>query len=217
MASRVATAAPGVGPVENLRPLEYRETGYKEMMFTTAVHFARGFELNGFAWVTNCWEVNIVPWFGNNVEDYLTRWLSDTRSRWPQARFITQGEFGELWRKHYSNNDKIDYRFEERGSGIGASKDEYEIRWFMNKQFRLAFLRNWRNDEPGMVIDFTRYDRPANEPKDGEKTRRWSLLGDINMKQTRAQDKPVRFRELPVESREAILKRYPDLDRKLVG
>ena len=36
----------------------------------------------------------------------------------------------------------------------------------MNRQFRLAILRDWTQaGAPSMVIDFTRYDLPAHEPQ----------------------------------------------------
>ena len=62
----------------------------------------------------------------------------------------------------------------QRGTGIGGSEPNLEIRWFMNLDFRLAILRDWQKDEPGKVIDFTRYDLPAREPADpvGRQARR---------------------------------------------
>ena len=35
----------------------------------------------------------------------------------------------------------------------------------MNREFRLALLHDWTNNSPRMVIDFTRYDLKAEEPK----------------------------------------------------
>jgi hypothetical protein len=70
-----------------------------------------------------------------------------------------------------------------------------EIRWFMNKSFRLATLRDWENDSQEMVIDFTRYDLKAEEPESGS-TRNWSLFNVINQKQIRPQDQPIPFSEL---------------------
>lgn len=201
----------GVGPVETLRPLGHRATGYKEIMSTTHAHFDRGFELNGFAWVCNNWEGDIIRAEGYEIEKCLTRWLFDIRTIWPGTRFITQGEFGNLWRNHYKSNDDINYRFEERGSGVGASKEELEIQWFMNKSFRLALLRNWRAPGFPLVIDFTRYDGHVSEPSDTDKTRRWSLLGEINMKMTRPQDTPVLLANLPEAGRNMISERYPQL------
>lgn len=166
----------GVGPIETLYKYGL-EVGLKEMLHSTAIHFDRGFELNGFGWVTNCWEVSLpIDVVG------LTNWLSEIKKRWPDVKFITQGEFGLICRKHYRTND-FDYCFEEIGSGIGGSDADKEIRWFMNKDFRLAILRNVKVDNSETVIDFTRYDLPAKEP--AEMTRRWSLMGDINQKQTR--------------------------------
>ncbi len=191
----------GVGPIETLGKYGL-ETGLKEMMHTTALHFDKGFELNGFAWVTNCWEVSLPI----DVKG-LTEWVGAIKKRWPDVKFITQGEFGLIWRSHYKSND-FNYRFQETGSGIGGSDADKEIRWFMNKDFRLATLRSLSSDSE-IVIDFTRYDLPAHEP--AEMTRRWSLLGDINQKQTRPQDKPVSLEQLSPETKNIIEKCYPEL------
>jgi hypothetical protein len=141
----------------------------------------------------------------------LKEWLSEIKKRWPNVKFITQGEFGSIWRSHYKSND-FNYRFEEKGSGIGGSDSDSEIRWFMNKDFRLALIRNIKQQTPEKVIDFTRYDLPAREPT--ENTRKWSLLGDINQKQTRPQDKPVLITELSADAKSMIRKHYPFLFQK---
>jgi hypothetical protein len=44
----------------------------------------------------------------------------------------------------------------------------------MNKDFRLALLRNVEDATPARVIDFTRYDLTAEEPSD--MTRRWMRI-----------------------------------------
>lgn len=172
----------GVGPIETLGK-HGLETGLKEMIHTTAIHFDRGFQLNGFAWITNCWELSL-PYDYNDI----TLWLQEIKKRWPDVRFITQGEFGLIWRKHYKNN-RFNYRFEEVGSGIGGSDKDKKIRWVMNKNFRLALLGGTDGSDE-KVIDFTRYDVPAKEPVSGS-TRNWSLLGEINQKGIRKQDQPV--------------------------
>jgi hypothetical protein len=181
----------GVGPIETLGRYG-NATGLKEMIHTTAIHFDKGYELNGFGWVTNCWELSLPIDITS-----LKGWLAAVRERWPNVKLITQGEFGLLWRAHYKSNS-FDYRFVERGSGIGGSDVDKEISWFMNKDFRLALLKDWKKNTPKEVIDFTRYDIRAKEPAD--MTRKWSLLGDINQKQSRAQDKPVSLNELPPKS-----------------
>jgi hypothetical protein len=194
----------GVGPIEtigNLGP----ETGLRQMLATTAAHFDSGFALNGFAWVTNCWEQCLVSQIGHL--ETLTAWLRNIRARWPDARCITQGEFGLLWRSTYKSNDAIDYRFVQRGTGIGGSDMGKEIRWYMNKDFRLAILKDLATGGEN-VIDHTRYGLPAREPAD--KTRRWSLMGELNQKQTRPQDTPRPFRDLPVLEKQRIAKRYPE-------
>ena len=122
------------------------------------IPFDRGFELNGFAWVTHCWEVSLPIDVAG-----LTSWLSEIKKHWPDVKFITQGEFGLIWRKHYQSND-FNYRFEEKGSGIGGSDADKKIRWFMNKNFRLALLHNLKLNDSETVIDFTRDDLPAKEP-----------------------------------------------------
>ena len=194
----------GVGPIEtigNLGP----EQGLRQMIASTAVHFDTGYALNNFAWVTDCWELCLVPQIGHL--ECLTAWLKEIRTRWPDARCITQGEFGELWRKEFRNNEKINYRFVERGTGIGGSDKDKEIRWYMNKSFRLAILKDLSTNAE-RVIDFTRYDTPAKEPAD--MTRRWSLMGVLNQKQTRPQDKPVSFHELSHQDQQTISRKYPE-------
>ena len=64
----------GVGPIETLGKYG-KETGLKEMMHTTAIHFDKGFELNNFAWVTNCWELSLPI----DVSG-LTDWLSEIKN-----------------------------------------------------------------------------------------------------------------------------------------
>ncbi len=195
----------GVGPIETIGKYG-PETGLDEMMHTTAIHFDKGFELNGFAWVTNCWEL-CLPYDVSN----LAQWLKEIKKRWPDVKCITQGEFGMIWRKHYRTNS-FNYRFEEKGSGIGGSDADKEIRWFMNDKFRLALLRDLKTNKEE-VIDFTRYDLKAKEPESGT-TRNWSLMGEINQKQTRAQDKPVLLKNLPEEVKSEIKKVYPELMNK---
>ncbi len=192
----------GVGPLETTNSFG-KLLGLTEMLHTTAIHYDRGFELNGFAWVTNCWEIPL-PFDYSGLKD----WLDEIKRRWPDVTFITQGEFGLLWRKHYKENN-FDYRFEERGSGIGGSDANLEIHWFMNKNFRLAITKDWQTNRSEQVIDFTRYDVKAQEP--AEMTRKWSLMGEINQKQTRPQDKPLPPQQLPEEYRKIIRKIYPNL------
>jgi len=189
----------GVGPIETIGKYG-KEVGLKEMMHSTAIHFDRGYELNGFGWVTNCWEL-CLPYDVSNLKD----WLTAIRQRWPDVKLITQGEFGLLWRAHYKSNS-FNYRFDERGSGIGGSDADKEISWYMNKDFRLALLKDFNKNVPAKVIDFTRYDVPAAEP--AEMTRKWSLLGDINQKQSRPQDKPVPFDSLSASGQKLIRKHY---------
>jgi hypothetical protein len=89
-----------------------------------------------------------------------------------------------------------------------------EIRWFMNTDFRLAILRDWKKEEPGKVIDFTRYDLPAREPSDpapGKPSRNWSLINRINQKHRRPEDAPVPLSGLTDDEQLLIRKHYPEL------
>jgi hypothetical protein len=136
------------------------------------------------------------------------------RQRWPDAQVVTQGEFGEAWRREHPDNKKLDYTFVQRGTGIGGSEPNLEIRWFMNTDFRMAILRDWQKDEPGKVIDFTRYDLPAREPADptaDKPSRNWSLINRINQKHRRPEDTPVPLKDLTQEEQALIRKHYPDL------
>lgn len=209
----------GVGPIETVIGLG-TELGTRSMLATTAAHFDDGFKRNGFGWINCIWELSLVEarkiygYQGRNGMEGLSIWLTETRKRWPDAKFITQGEFGLLWREHFKNNDKIDYRFVERGSGVAGSDPNLEIRWFMNKDYRLATLRNWKDGTPEKVIDFTRYDLPAKEPADpepGKHSRNWSLMNRLNQKGIRPQDQPIAIGGLTAEEQAIIKRRHPEL------
>lgn len=211
----------GVGPIETLLDMG-TERGLQAMMHTTASHFDDGFQRNGFAWVTCGWEMGLVEarkiygYGGRNGMEGLELWLTQTRKRWPEAQLITQGEFGERWRAQFKNNDALNYRFTHRGCGIRASEEDQEIRWFMNRDFRLALLRDWKKNDAPLVIDFTRYDLPAAEPADpelGKQSRNWSLMNRINQKGTRPQDQPVPISALSAEEQALIRKHYPDITK----
>ena len=173
-------------------------------MATTAAHFDRGFTLNGFAWVTNIWEVSLAEQI--KISN-LTRWLRAVMERWPETKIITEGEFGMAWRAAHKGKNDWDYRFEQTGTGLQGSDADKAIQWFMNPLFRLALLQS-------QVIDFTRYDLQAREPADAtpdEPTRNWSLMNRINQKCTRPQDKPVPLKALAREDLAMVLERYPEL------
>lgn len=205
----------GVGPIETYKGWGL-DLGHREVMHTQSIHFDKGFELNGFGWVTNIWEAQMYYEFGKEfICQALEKWVTDTKKRWPDVHFVTYGEFGELWRAEYKSNDEWNYRFEERGSGLGDSYNNLEIRWFMNKEFRLALLRDWhKEDSPAYVIDLTRYDLPAKEPADPSPehpVRDWSLMNVMNQKGLRPQDKPKLLKELSAEDQALIKKHYPEL------
>jgi len=194
----------GVGPIETVGNLG-KDRGRKEMMDTTAMHFDTGHALNGFGWVTGIWEVSI-----GHDED-LSWWLQAVRDRWPDTQVMNEGAFGLEWRKHTPNNSLLDYRFDAKGTGAPGSEKELEIEWRMNREFRLALLRNWTTDNAPKVIDFTRYDLKAQEPEALQ--REWSLMNVLNQKGTRPQDKPISLGELSGEDQRMIFARYPELKK----
>ncbi len=203
----------GVGPIEAYNNLG-AEKGMAEVMAVTAAHFDDGFRLNGFGWVTVCWEISLVKALKPDITECLTQWLRNVRQRWPDTRAVTQGEFGEAWRRAHSDNGGLDYRFVQRGTGIGGSEPNLEIRWFMNREFRLAILRDWQKGGPGEVIDFTRYDLTAHEPADptpGKPSRNWSLINRMNQKHRRPEDTPVPLTSLTEEEQRLIRRHYPKL------
>ncbi len=196
----------GVGPIESVGNLGI-ERGRAEMMATTAMHFDGGHARNGFGWVTGIWETSI------GHDDDLAWWLAAVRERWPDTQVITEGAFGLEWRKHHRSNAELNYRFDAKGTGAPGSEKELEIEWFMNREFRLALLRNWQTDAPWMAIDLTRYDLPAAEPQGLQ--REWSLMNVLNQKGTRAQDKPTRLGDLSPDDQRLIFARYPELKKRV--
>jgi len=196
----------GVGPIESVGNLG-TTAGRKEMLDTTAMHFDTGHSLNGFGWVTAIWETSI-----DHDED-LTWWLEAVRDRWPDTRVVTEGAFGLEWRIHYPDNSRLNYRFDAKGTGAPGSEKTLEIQWFMNREFRLALLRDWTMNSPWMAIDLTRYDLKVEEPHDLR--REWSLMNVLNQKGTRPQDKPIQLAHLSTEDQRLIYRWYPDLKSRM--
>jgi len=206
----------GVGPIETYIGWGL-DLGHREVMHTQSIHFDEGFRRNGYGWVTNIWEAQLVHEFGQElICDAMRLWVTDTRKRWPDAQFVTFGEFGTLWRKTFRSNREWSVSFLERGSGLGDSYNNLEIEWFMNRDFRLCLLRDWHMDSPRQVIDLTRYDLPAHEPPDPDPAhpvKSWDLMNRINQKGLRPQDKPTPLAKLPGNDLQFVLSALPDLRR----
>ncbi|MGZ3872072.1 MAG: DUF3863 domain-containing protein [Mucilaginibacter sp.] len=214
-----AASRRGVGPIESYGDWGL-EIGHYSVMHTQSVHFDRGFELNGFGWIPNIWEAALVKipernnWDDTFALRALEKWVGGTVQRWPDVKFVTFGEYGEIWRGHYRDNTQWNYRFEEKGLGIGNSWGDEEIKWYMNQEFRLATLRNWHKNTPEKIVDFTRYDLPAREPADPspqKPVKDWSLMNRINQKGLRPQDRPILLSELKNDEKELIARYYPGL------
>lgn len=204
----------GVGPIETYVGWGL-DLGHREVMHTESLHFDEGFARNGFGWVTNIWEAQMVYEFGRDLICSAMRlWVTGTRERWPDVRFVTFGEFGTRWREAYPTNADWNTSFLERGSGLGDSYNNLEIEWFMNRHLRLALLRDWHDGTPRKVIDLTRYDLPAHEPADpspAHPAKNWSLLNRINQKGLRPQDQPRPLRDLRPDDLDFVLRSLPDL------
>ncbi|ADV83243.1 DUF3863 domain-containing protein [Terriglobus saanensis] len=204
----------GVGPIETYVGWGL-DLGHREVMHTQSIHFDEGFMRNQWGWVTNIWEAQMVHEFGKDlICSALERWVTDTKKRWPDVHFVSFGEFGSIWRGQHKTNEDWNYSFIERGSGLGDSYNNLEIEWFMNKNLRLALLRDWHQETPKKVIDFTRYDLPAHEPADPSPThpaKSWDLMNRINQKGLRRQDTPVLLSELSQADSDFIFASLPQL------
>jgi alpha-L-fucosidase len=217
----------GIGPLETNGGYGLgMEYGTKEMLHVTDVHFNdQAVAHNGFGYLPNIWELCVFSWIHPN---YLSNWLKAIRTKYPDTQMLTLGEFGELWRKHNPDNSRINLKFVERGNGLMPSLEEakkinpnyhhradlfcpeMEIRWYFNKDFRLATMRNWKENGPLRIMDYTRYNQPYLEPAGNVVDMHWDLMDLINQKQTRTQDRDRSFSSLPPEEQQKILKWYPD-------
>ncbi|MBR4751698.1 MAG: DUF3863 domain-containing protein [Thermoguttaceae bacterium] len=205
----------GVGPIEAYNNLG-KENGLKEAMAVTRSHFGENFDRNGFGWVVVCWELSLTGALKPYVTGCLTDWLKQIREEYPDAIVPLMSEFGEAWRKENPNNDALNYKFVQRGTGVDGAHSEpnLELQWFMNQKFRLATLRDWTKDEEPKIIDFTRYDLPAREPEDAKPdapSRNWSLINRINMKHRRPEDAPIPVSELTDEEKALVKEKAPEL------
>lgn len=198
----------GVGPIETI--MTYGDdVGVAEQLATTACHFDDGYARNGFAYVPVIWELSLMHMHDGDCSA-LGDWLTRIVRRWPDSRLRSMGDIGLLWRAANPDNSRFDYRFEMGGSGIGGSHRYLRVKWYMNSTFRLALIKDMRNGSV-RVIDFTVYSDPAAEPVSGT-TRSWSLMGRINQKGVRPQDRPIPVSELSDEARAIIAGRGISLD-----
>ena len=83
----------GVGPIETVGAYGSAK-GLDQMLATTATHFDGGFEHNGWAWVTNCWEVSLVPLIGHLTA--LTEWPASRPSALACCRMSNTGRVRRL-------------------------------------------------------------------------------------------------------------------------
>jgi len=215
----------GIGPIETQAYYGY-ELGLREIMHTSDIHFNdKTVAENGYGFLTAIWELTLFEWLDPN---YLPSWIKAMRKKYPDTQMLTTGEFGDLWRKHNPDNSRINLKFVERGNDMPSEEEgkkisskyrfdapifcpEMEIRWYFNKDFRFATIQNWKEHGSKLVMDYTRYNRPYKEPSGNVIERHWDILDLINQKESRPQDKPKPFSELPQEEQDKILKWYPEL------
>ena len=177
----------GVGPIETLGNLG-ADLGLREMMATTEAHFETSASSNPFNWVTVNIETSLLHHIPHLNE--ITNWLKWMHARWPDVVCPTLSEFCFDFRSEFPNNDTLKYKLIQNGNAIGASRIGEKIVWYMNKEFRLGLISNQR--KVTKVFDYTPYSPHYAEPQ-GLDERNWSLLGTINQKRTRRQDRPVKL------------------------
>jgi thioredoxin-related protein len=217
----------GAGPLET-NAYYGTQLGLKEIMHVTDVHLSpNAVAGNGYGFVPVLWELTLFSYLDTN---FLPSWLKVVREKYPDTQMLTRGEFGEMWRKHNPDNSRINLKFVQRGNDMPSEEEgrkiiskyrfhptifqpEMEIRWYFNKDFRFATIQNWKENGPKLVMDYTRYNQPCKEPSGNVVDRRWNILDMINQKQSRPQDKPKPFSELPQEEQKKILKWYPELNK----
>ncbi len=105
--------------------------------------------------------------------------------------------------------------------GWPGARITWAFSWLALNDQRQTYLElkelivSYHKDFGDKIIDFTRYDLPAQEPADpggaSNRTRNWSLMNRLNQKQTRPQDRPILFGDLSGEEQEIIRKRYAQL------
>jgi hypothetical protein len=180
----------GLGPIETLHRLP-RELALTELRGVSAAHFdAANVERNGLGWLTVNYELSEVDRGLERDPGILAAWsgwLAWLRETWPDCRVPAIAELGDDWGARHPDNDRLDYLLQQRGTGAPGSPSDEQVTWFMNEAFRLGIAE--RDGGAPVVFDHTDYDEVPEEPHGDD--RRWSLLGRINQKGTRPQDRPV--------------------------
>jgi hypothetical protein len=196
----------GLGPIETLHRLP-RADALRELDATSEAHLnERHVARNGLGWLTVNYEVSEVARglaHDPTTLDAWAGWLGCLRERWNDLEVTTISRFGDEWRARHADNEDLAYLLQQSGSGVQASRAGETVTWFMCADFRLGVVQVGDTVE---VFDYTSYAGAFAEPAE-RGDRRWSLLGEINQKQTRPQDRPVALG--------AFLAQHPDVDAAL--
>ncbi|MDQ1123535.1 DUF3863 domain-containing protein [Microbacterium trichothecenolyticum] len=180
----------GLGPIETLHRLP-RAEALRELDATSEAHLNdRNVARNGLGWLTVNYEISEVARglaHDPTTLDAWAGWLGGLKQRWSDLQVTTIGRFGDEWRERHPDNEGLAYLLQQSGSGVQGSRAGETVTWFMTADFRLGVVHTGDDVE---VFDYTAYADAPGEPRTlGD--RRWSLLGEINQKQTRPQDRPV--------------------------
>lgn len=196
----------GLGPIETLHRLP-RADALRELDATSEAHLNdRNVARNGLGWLTVNYEISEVARglaHDPTTLDAWAGWLGGLRERWSDLEVTTISRFGDEWRARHADNEDLAYLLQQSGSGVQASRAGETVTWFMCADFRLGVVQVGDAVE---VFDYTSYVGAFAEPAE-RGDRRWSLLGEINQKQTRPQDRPVALA--------AFLAQHPDVDSAL--
>ncbi|MBE5739389.1 MAG: DUF3863 domain-containing protein [Clostridiales bacterium] len=202
----------GCGPIETLRPYG-NEKGIEIMLNTADQMLGENFYRNGnFGLAASIWELCLIEQDGSHAMhfdgDTVYTFFKRLSEKYPDLEIITLGELGERFREVNKDNRGLDYRFVHQGMGVGGSLANEQISWYMNDTFRMAIKKDLLTSQE-RIIDFTNYTKNYCEPKDsdyakGESNRSWSLLGDINQKGLREQDKPIALDALTEEQKRLL-------------
>ena len=214
----------GCGPIETLRPFG-KKKGLEIMLDTAWQMLGESYDLNGgFGYATAIWELCLIQKDGHHRmgidEETVYKFFVMLKERFADIKVVPFGALGETFRSEYNDNSKWFYHFKHKGIGFGGSDENTEIEWFMNKYFRMAIRTDIAIGER-KIIDFTDYTKKAEEPEDSDYSagivrRNWSLLGDINQKGLRLQDKPIFAEELSEQQSELIKKAEAEFGKKIL-
>lgn len=145
----------------------------------------------------------------NIDETTVTAFLSALKKKYPDLKIVPFGEVGESFRKEHPDNRQLHYEFVHQGIGFGGSLENVRLYWYLNKYFLPLHSGGYSTGHEKSHRLYGLYQTGRPNPKIRiialEKFREiGSLLGDINQKGLREQDKPIDFVRLSEAQKELI-------------